>query len=186
MNSPSAHMTIGALAERTGLNVSAIRYYEEVGLIPPAMRRASGHRVYSTDAQDLLILIRHCRDFGFSVGDTKALVSLASSEDRDCVDTRDIAQAHLDTVRAKLTELQALERSLSRFVAACTDQCLGGPAPECTILKDLSPHAPPLARVAAPQGGRALLGAARRGGLSLSDSALAVKSAAPAPARCCG
>ena len=45
---------------------------------------------------------------------------------------------HLDTVRDKLAELLALERSLSKFVTACTAQCVGGPAPKCTILKDLS------------------------------------------------
>lgn len=158
MNTPGAQLTIGALAERTGLNVSAIRYYEEVGLIPEAMRRPSGHRVYGAEAQELLTLIRHCRDFGFSVDDTKTLVSLAASDDRDCVEAREIAQVHLDTVRAKLADLQALERSLSKFVTACTEQCVGGPAPKCTILQDLS----------------------------LSDSALAAKSGATMPNRCCG
>ena len=157
MNTPSAQLTIGALAERTGLNVSAIRYYEEIGLIPQAMRRPSGHRVYSDQSQELLTLIRHCRDFGFSVEDTRALVSLASSEERDCVEARAIAQVHLDTVRAKLAELQALERGLSRFVSACTEQCAGGPAPQCTILKDLA----------------------------LNDAALQAKGAAE-PSRCCG
>ena len=157
MNNPSAQLTIGALAQRTGLNVSAIRYYEQIGLIPAAMRRPSGHRVYSTAAQELLTLIRHCRDFGFSVEDTRALVSLASSEERDCVEARAIAQVHLDTVRAKLAELQALERGLSRFVSACTEQCAGGPAPQCTILKDLA----------------------------LNDTALQAKGATQ-PSRCCG
>lgn len=139
MNNPvkDSFLTIGALATRTGLNVSAIRYYEEVGLIPAASRRPSGHRVYGSDAEELLTLIRHCRDFGFSVEDTKALVSLASNGQRDCVEARDIAQVHLDAVRSKLVELKALERSLSRFVATCTAQCAGGPAPGCTILKDL-------------------------------------------------
>ena len=130
MNNPSPQLTIGALAERTGLNVSAIRYYEEVGLIPEAMRRPSGHRVYGAEAQELLTLIRHCRDFGFSVDDTRTLVSLASSSDKDCIEAREIAQVHLNTVRAKLAELLALERSLSRFVTACTQQCVGGPAPQ--------------------------------------------------------
>ena len=157
MNTPSTQLTIGALAERTGLNVSAIRYYEEIGLIPQAMRRPSGHRVYSDQSQELLTLIRHCRDFGFSVEDTRALVSLASSEERDCVEARAIAQVHLDTVRAKLAELQALERGLSRFVSACTEQCAGGPAPQCTIFKDLA----------------------------LNDTALQAKGAAQ-PSRCCG
>lgn len=158
MNNPATQLTIGALAKRTGLNVSAIRYYEEVGLIPEAMRRPSGHRVYGAEAQELLTLIRHCRDFGFSVDDTKTLVSLASSDDRDCVEAREVAQVHLDAVRAKLADLMALESSLSKFVTACTEQCVGGPAPKCTILQDLS----------------------------LSDVDLAAKSAAPIPNRCCG
>lgn len=134
---PDGQMTIGVLAERTGLAVSAIRYYEEVGLIPPAARRPSGHRVYGKDVEDVLTLIRHCRDFGFSIEDTKALVSLSTAQEKDCVDARAIAQVHLSAIRAKLVELHALESSLSRFVTACSEQCAGGPAPECTILQDL-------------------------------------------------
>lgn len=144
MNHPTDEglLAIGALAQRSGLNVSAIRYYEEIGLIPPAVRRPSGHRAYQPDVQDVLTLIRHCRDFNFSIDQTRALVSLSTSEERDCVEARAIARAHLDTVRTKLDELRNLERSLSRYVQACTDQCAGGPAPECTILKDLGSSAP--------------------------------------------
>lgn len=131
-------LTIGALAERTNISVSAIRYYEEVGLIPQAARRPSGHRVYGQEVLEVLTLIRRCRDFGFSIEETRALLSLSTSEDRDCVEAREIALAHLNGVRAKLAELQNLERSLSKYVQACTDQCVGGPAPRCTILKDLS------------------------------------------------
>jgi MerR family copper efflux transcriptional regulator len=138
-------LTIGSLAQRTGFNVSAIRYYEQVGLIPPALRRPRGHRVYSPDVQEVLTLVKHCRDFGFSIEETRALVSLSTSSDRDCVEAREIAQVHLDAVRQKLAELQNLERSLSKFVTACTDQCVGGPAPKCTILKDLSLEDPKLA-----------------------------------------
>ena len=130
-------VTIGVLAARTGVNVPAIRYYEEIGLIPPAQRRPSGHRVYGPAAQQLLTFIRSCRDFGFSIEQVRALVALAHDAERDCVEARDIAQRHLDEVRNKLTELHALERSLVRFVSSCTTACAGGPAPKCTILKDL-------------------------------------------------
>lgn len=132
-----ASLTIGVLAERTGCNTPTIRYYEEIGLIPPAQRRPSGHRVYDAAAQDLLTFIRSCRDFGFSIEQVRALVSLTTSSDRDCVEARDIAQQHLESVRSKLTELRALERSLNKFVTSCTTACAGGPAPKCTILKDL-------------------------------------------------
>lgn len=143
-------MTIGVLSERTGLAVSAIRYYEGIGLVPEASRKPSGHRVYGEDAEQLLTLIRRCRDFGFSLEDTKALASLAANQERDCVEARDIAQVHLDAVRAKLSELRALEASLSAFVGACNAECVGGPAPQCVILQDLggasSPSAQPVAR----------------------------------------
>jgi len=132
-----APLSIGALAERTGCNVPTIRYYEEIGLIPPAQRRPNGHRVYDAAAQELLTFIRSCRDFGFSIEQVRALVSLTHSADRDCVEARDIAQAHLEAVRSKLTELRVLERSLAKFVTSCTTACAGGPAAKCTILKDL-------------------------------------------------
>jgi DNA-binding transcriptional MerR regulator len=128
---------IGALAEQTGCSVPTIRYYEQVGLIPAAQRRSSGHRVYDASAVEQLGFIRRCRDFGFTIEQIRALLSLAGS-DRDCVEARNIAQAHLESVRAKLAELKTLERSLAQFVDVCTATCAGGPMPKCTILKDLS------------------------------------------------
>jgi MerR family transcriptional regulator, copper efflux regulator len=141
-NLSTQYVTIGTLAQRTGLAVSAIRYYEEIGLVPQASRKPSGHRVYGPDAEQLLALIRRCRDFGFSLDDTKALASLAASQDRGCVEARDIAQVHLHAVRAKLAELNALEASLDQFVQTCNAQCAGGPAPQCSILKDLGEPSP--------------------------------------------
>lgn len=111
--------------------------YEEISPIPKATRRPSGHRVYSAASQELLTLIRRCREFGFTLDDTKALAALASNEERDCVEARDVAQSRLEEVRSKLSELEALERSLSVFVTACDKGCAGGPAPECSILRDL-------------------------------------------------
>lgn len=147
----SGHIPIGELATRTGLAVSAIRYYEDIGLIPKAARRPSGHRVYKVDSEQLLTLIRRCRDFGFSVEDTRALAALAASRERDCVEARDIAQVHLEAVRAKLAELAALEASLAGFVDACSEQCVGGPAPDCSIFKDLGTRDSKLSKKLAAQ-----------------------------------
>ena len=130
------HLPIGTVARRTGLAVSAIRYYEEVGLVPPGDRSEGGHRVYPDAVVDVLTLIRHCRDLGFSIEDTRALLSL-SDTDRDCQDARDIAKSHLAAVRAKRAELRQLERSLARFVQDCDQECAGGPAAQCCIFEDL-------------------------------------------------
>lgn len=136
-------LTIGALAERTGCTVPTIRYYEDIGLIPPAKRRSSGHRFYQAASEKLLTFVRHCRDFGFPIEQVRQLVSLSQSQERDCVEALEIARARLAAVRAKMDELRVLERSLAQFVQGCADQCAGGPAARCSILNDM--NAPPQA-----------------------------------------
>ncbi len=131
-------MTIGALAAETRCTVPTIRYYEEIGLLPEAIRRMGGHRVYGDADLRRLTFIRRCRDFGFSIEQVRELVGVVGSPNRDCVAARDLAQTHLGEVRRKLKELRALERSLKQFVEDCDARCAGGPAGACVILKDLA------------------------------------------------
>jgi MerR family redox-sensitive transcriptional activator SoxR len=67
-------MKIGDLASRTGLNTSAIRYYESVGLLP-APHRSGGQRRYPDDAVDRVLLIRFARNMGFTLGEIKLFLS---------------------------------------------------------------------------------------------------------------
>jgi MerR family transcriptional regulator, copper efflux regulator len=136
------HLTIGELAERTGCTVPTIRYYEEIGLIPAAKRRPRGHRFYDGTFEELLLFIRRCRDFGFSVDQVRELVALSQTDQRDCSETLEITRSHLESVRARLAELRALERSLARFAASCEATCAGGPAAKCTILKEADAPVP--------------------------------------------
>src|SRR5258707_7270743 len=131
-------MTIGALAAETRCTVPTIRYYEEIGLLPEAIRRMGGHRLYGDADLRRLTFIRRCRDFGFPIEQIREFVTLVASPDRDCTAARDLAQAHLDDVRRKLKELRALERSLKQYVEACDTRCAGGPASACVILDDLA------------------------------------------------
>ena len=131
-------LTIGALAKAAGVTTPTIRYYEEIGLLPLAGRSASGQRVYENSDLERLTFIRRCRDFGFSIEQVKLLSGLSLSADRDCVEVRDVAKAHLGEVRAKLLELHALERSLEGFVKQCDVACSGGPGRDCVVFKDLS------------------------------------------------
>jgi DNA-binding transcriptional MerR regulator len=132
------HLRIGALAERTSTNAPTIRYYEEIGLLPRADRQASGQRAYGDADVKRLTFIRRCRVFGFSIDQVRSLVALVQDRQRSCMDARDLAQEHLEAVRAKLHELKALERSIAGFIATCDASCAGGPGPECSILEDLA------------------------------------------------
>ncbi|AZI37677.1 putative MerR family transcriptional regulator [Caenibius tardaugens NBRC 16725] len=129
---------IGALAKRTGTNAATIRYYEGIGLLPRPDRQDGNQRRYGDDDVGRLTFIRRCRDFGFSIEQVRTLTSLIQDRSRSCVEARDLAQAHLAAIRAKLRELKALEKSIAQFVEVCDAECVGGPGPDCVILDDLS------------------------------------------------
>jgi len=133
-----ATLKIGSLAEQTGTNPPTIRYYEQIGLLAGAERQPGGQRVYGEHDVKRLTFIRRCRDLGFSIDQVRSLVTLVESHSRSCTEARDLAQEHLETVRAKLAELKTLERSISTFVECCDSACAGGPGPDCVILEDLS------------------------------------------------
>ena len=139
-------LKIGALARLTGTNAPTIRYYEEIGLLPSAGRQAGNQRVYGEADVRSLTFIRRCREFGFSIEDVRELVALLRDPLSSCTDARDLAHTHLLTVRAKLAELKALERSIAGFVTSCDASCAGGPGPDCVILDDLSKAPPRVSR----------------------------------------
>jgi DNA-binding transcriptional MerR regulator len=115
-----------------------VRYYEEIGLLPRAQRGPGGQRLYDESDLKRLTFVRRCRDFALPIEQIRELVSLMDNPAQDCSKARDVAELQLAHVRKKLAELSALEDGLSRFAAACTERCAGGPARDCVILEDLS------------------------------------------------
>jgi DNA-binding transcriptional MerR regulator len=133
-----SELKIGELAKRTGTNAPTVRYYEQIGLLPPASRRDGGQRSYGEEDVRRLTFIRSCRDFGFSIEQVRSLAALVQDRERSCLEARDLAQRHLEAVHAKLDELKALERTIARFVQSCEMACAGGPGADCVVLEDLS------------------------------------------------
>lgn len=66
--------TIGEVAALTGVPVKTIRYYAEIGLLPPARTTAVGYRLYSSREIWRLELIRTLRDVGFGLEDIRRVL----------------------------------------------------------------------------------------------------------------
>lgn len=64
---PDLPIKVGDLAAAAGLTVRAIHHYEDIGLIGPAERTASGHRVYGPDAVQRLYRVNRLRRLGLSL-----------------------------------------------------------------------------------------------------------------------
>ena len=130
-------LPIGVLAKLSQCTIPTIRYYEQIGLIPPASRSA-GRRLYDEADVQRLTFIRRCRDFGFPLERVRAMVSLYENRDSDCGQIRDVALGHLEEVEQRMRELIALQKSLYEFVVSCTEANCHGTTGDCVVINDLS------------------------------------------------
>jgi DNA-binding transcriptional MerR regulator len=65
--------SIGELARLSGLTVKAVRYYSDLGLVPPARRSPAGYRVYGAEAVARLGLVRTLRELGLGLSAIRAV-----------------------------------------------------------------------------------------------------------------
>lgn len=129
-------LTIGQLSSRTGVKVPTVRYYESIGLLPPAPRTASDRRLYDEKTERRLSFIRHARDLGFSVEAVRAFLDLATQPDRSCEEANAIAAAQLVDVERRIDQLSLLRDELRRMSEACS----GGTIAECRVIESLADH----------------------------------------------
>jgi len=126
-------MNIGTVAERSGVAPKSIRYYESIGLIQPAKRRANGYRSYSPLDMRTLAFIKRARSLGFSVEEVRNLLDLWRDKSRRSVAVKAIAAHHIETLDRKIEELHSVRKALADLVR----RCRGDARPDCPILDDL-------------------------------------------------
>ena len=107
-----ATLTIGQVAERAGINTSAIRYYERVGVLPPPERR-SGQRRYTEQTVRQLGVIDVAKRAGFTLEDAQALLATGSDGDPAHEQIRHLAQRKLPEVDALIKRAEAMKRWLT-------------------------------------------------------------------------
>jgi MerR family transcriptional regulator, redox-sensitive transcriptional activator SoxR len=100
-------LTIGKLADRFGLNTSAIRYYERVGVLPEPARE-SGQRRYGPDAVRRLEVLEVAKRAGFTLDETRVLLRSAEAGTPAFEALRDLAARKLPEVEALITRAQEM------------------------------------------------------------------------------
>lgn len=98
-----ATLTIGGVTQRTGVAQTALRYYEQVGLLPPP-QRVGGQRRYPESIQMRLEVIRLCKTAGFSLTEIGLLL-------KDDTPGRPVAR---ELAQSKLAEIDAQLEALGR------------------------------------------------------------------------
>jgi MerR family transcriptional regulator, copper efflux regulator len=115
MGTRTGLLQIGQVAERTGLSLRTIRFYEENGLVPPTSRTEGGFRLYSDDDVARLEVIKRMKPLGFTLEEMQELLTLltdltARPDDATLVDRlRMFHEAATARVRALQEQLAVAE-----------------------------------------------------------------------------
>ena len=127
-------LKIGEVAERGGVNLQTIRYYEREKLLPEPPRLASGYRVYPDHTVKRVRFIKRAQEIGFTLAEIRELLAIRIDADRDSSEIRALAQAKINDIEEKIRTLQQMKQALERM----TQRCPGcGPANECPILESI-------------------------------------------------
>lgn len=111
-------LSIGEVARRAGVKPSAIRYYEQIGLLPPPARR-SGRRRYEPGVLDRLTVIRVAQAAGLTLAETGELFAGVPEEPPVGARWQRLARRKLVEVEALIARAERM-RSMLRLALGCT------------------------------------------------------------------
>jgi DNA-binding transcriptional MerR regulator len=132
-------LTIGTVAERAGVRVDTVRYYERRGVLPAPARKASGYRTFQPAAVERIVFVKELQALGFSLDEVIDVLRLADARGATCASTRGHARAILARIDAKIAALTATRNRLASLVDACS-------AGECAVENASARVRLPLAR----------------------------------------
>jgi len=141
-------LTISEFARLVGLAPSALRFYDDCGLLPPAeVDATNGYRYYDKTQQPRAQLLRDLREIDLPLPDVRLALDAPAPE------VADLVRAHLRTLEAKSTATRtAATRLLTNLLSQKTTALLGGPELS-SALRQVTPTAAPLGDARAARAG---------------------------------
>ena len=106
-------LTIGEVAEATGVPTSTLRYYEKLGIIPPP-QRSRGQRRYHPEVLQIMAVIQLGKDVGFSLPEIKELLYGFPEDMKPSERWKRLAQrkiAEIDEIIASAVDMKRLLES---------------------------------------------------------------------------
>ena len=119
-------LTISEVARQIGLQPSAIRYYERIGLLPPA-QRISGQRLYDSTVLYRLAIVQRARQVGFTLEEIRQLFLGFRNVTRASERWQKLSQRKLAELDVLMDGIRTVRRLLKKMMQDCRcdtlDQC---------------------------------------------------------------
>ncbi|MFD0902204.1 MerR family transcriptional regulator [Actinomadura sediminis] len=123
---PRRTFSIGEAAERTGLSVHTLRFYEKEGVFLGPVRRVGGRRVYTQDDLDWLYLCIRLRASGMPLPLIRDYAALVREGDSTAPERLALMRRHRDRVIAQIDELNHCLALIAHKVALYEEHLTGG------------------------------------------------------------
>lgn len=117
MNAAPGGMTIGELAGRAGVTAKTVRYYEQIGLLPPPARTRSGYRRYGEDELHRLQFIAKAKHLGLSLEEIRGVLAVSATGSDPCPHVVGLVDRHLDDIDRSLARLSKFREQLAKLRA---------------------------------------------------------------------
>ncbi|MEE8503045.1 MAG: heavy metal-responsive transcriptional regulator [candidate division NC10 bacterium] len=106
------HLFIGKVSKQVGLNPRTIRYYENLGLLPPPMRSESRYRGYTPQTVELLHFIKKAKRLGFTLTEIREIIALRQRGDLPCPHVHTLLSERVKTLSRQIEDLTLLRDEL--------------------------------------------------------------------------
>jgi Cd(II)/Pb(II)-responsive transcriptional regulator len=127
-------MKIGQLADKTGLSIQTIRFYERKKLLSAPQRTQSNYRLYSDEALKQLLFIKQCRALDMTIEEINLVLETRANPDNSCESVNATIDKHIEDIESRIIELNALQKTLLSFRSACEDD---KKVKDCGVLQQL-------------------------------------------------
>lgn len=129
-------MQIGEVARKIGVATSAIRFYEESGLLPEPNRTPAGYREYDPSVIDRLNFIRAGQAVGLTLAELKEVLGIRDRGETPCTHVAALIDLRIDEIDQRIKDLRRLRRDLTALAgkAAVFDPTDCPPDSICRIL----------------------------------------------------
>ncbi|MFC5700290.1 MerR family transcriptional regulator [Cohnella faecalis] len=131
-------LSIGEVARQSGASASTLRYYEQIGLIPPP-QRISGKRAYTEEIVSRLEIIKLAQSAGFQIVEIKQLLDGFDSNVPPSERWRVMARQKQQELEEQINQMKRMQSVLAKSIGCdCLswEQCFSDPSPMTIKMKD--------------------------------------------------
>lgn len=120
---PSSAFQIGEVAKRSGLSVKTIRYYTDIGLLDPQVRRSpsSSYRLYGAEVLNRLAFIRRTQSLGLSLNEIRDILEIHDRGTLPCGQAKHYLESKLAEIETQIRHLELLRTEVKGVLSGWQD-----------------------------------------------------------------